>query len=112
MAVFEKVIYISHPQQNKEKNKKDIEEIIIELSKKYDKYLFLSPVHAFGFLYDIVDYYNGLDMCLSLLNIADEMWVYGDYQSSIGCNFEIQYCEEHSIPYLIKANNIERGDNS
>lgn len=111
MFTFEKVVYISHPQQNKEENKKDIEEIIIKLTQKYDKYLFLSPVHAFGFLYDIVDYYQGLNMCISLLNISDEMWVYGDYQNSIGCNFEIQYCKEHGISYSIKTGHTEGGDN-
>lgn len=49
-------------------------------------------------------------MCISLLNISDEMWVYGDYQNSIGCNFEIQYCKEHGIPYLIKTNSMRGGD--
>ncbi len=50
-------------------------------------------------------------MCISLLNISDEMWVYGDYQNSIGCNFEIQYCKEHGISYSIKAGHTEGGDN-
>lgn len=50
-------------------------------------------------------------MCISLLNISDEMWVYGDYQNSIGCNFEIQYCKERGISYSIKAGHTEGGDN-
>ena len=106
MCMFEKVIYISHPFQNKTENKDKIEDIIKTLTVKYPKYLFLSPVHSFGYLYNTVDYQIGIDYCLWLLGKADEMWVFGDYKNSRGCLIEIKCAEESGIPYFIK----ERGD--
>ena len=105
MRSFEKVIYISHPFQNKTENKDKIEDIIKTLTVKYPKYLFLSPVHSFGYLYNTVDYQIGIDYCLWLLGKADEMWVFGDYQNSRGCMIEIKYAEECEMPWYVKEIN-------
>ena len=103
---FAKTIYISHPYQNKKSNKKKVEKIIRGLTKTFPNYLFISPIHAFGFLYTDVPYSKGLDMSLSLLDNTDEMWVYGKYQESKGCRSEIAYCKEYNIPYQINDENI------
>jgi hypothetical protein len=53
-------------------------------------------------MYDDFSYKRGLDMCLDLLNMCDEMQVYGDWEHSQGCKAEIAYCLEKEIPYEIK----------
>lgn len=95
--MFEKKIYVSHPFQNKKENVDDIENIIKKLVIEYPNYLFLSPVHTFGFLYEAVSYEQGLNYCLDLLDDCDECWVYGNYISSTGCNVEIEYCKQVGI---------------
>lgn len=99
---YEKIIYVSHPYQGKVDNLRKIEDIILHLIKKYPSNLFLSPVHSFGFEYKQLDYQDGLNECLWLLRQADEMWVFGDYQTSKGCNAEIEFCKSNNIPYKIK----------
>lgn len=71
------------------------------LTNEYPNYLFVSPIHTFPFLYESVNYQKGLDMCLWLLEKCDEIWVFGDYQSSVGCMSEIAYCQNYFIPYKI-----------
>lgn len=94
---FKKIIYISHPYGGKENNKKEIEHIVNLLSALLPDYLFLSPVHAFGFQYDVLTYEDGLNKCLWLLDQSNEMWVYGNYWESKGCRAEIAYCEKKKI---------------
>lgn len=102
-SAYKSIIYISHPYQGKYRNIKAIEKIIKSLRKEYPNYLFISPVHSFGWLYNETEYQEGLDMTLFLLETcADEMWVFGeDWQKSRGVKSEIEYCEEHNIPYKI-----------
>lgn len=95
---YENIIYISHPYGGKPENMDKISEIITKLQKTYPTYLFISPVHAFGYLYSEVDYQKGLNMTLFLLDqLADEMWIFGNYKNSKGCMAEIEYCKEHKI---------------
>lgn len=96
---YESIIYISHPYNGNEYNERMIKEIIVGLYKKYPNYLFISPVHAFDFLYKEVPYKQGIQMCLWLLEKCDEMWVFGDWANSKGCNMEIEYCKKYNIPY-------------
>ena len=100
---YKSIVYISHPFQNRLKNLKEIEDIIKILYKLYPDYLFISPVHAFGFLYNSITYEQGLYMTLFLLETcADEMWVFGeDWRNSTGVKAEIEYCKKRNIPYYI-----------
>lgn len=98
---YENIVYISHPYGGDKNNLEIVSDLIRLLQEKYPTYLFLSPVNAFSFLYDTVSYKDGLNMCLWLLDNADEMWVFGDYQNSTGCNAEIAYCQNHLIPYRL-----------
>lgn len=104
---YNKVIYISHPFGGEQKNIEDIERIILSLIKDLPDYLFLSPCHAFGYQYKELDYEQGLSECIWLLDQADEMWVFGDWENSKGCFAEIDYCETMHIPYHIFKNKEE-----
>ncbi len=100
VETYEKVIYISHPFQGKQENLDSIQAIILDLLKQYPTYLFISPVHAFGFEYKELDYQRGLNECLWLMLKADEVWVYGDYENSTGCQREIELCKVLNIPVI------------
>ena len=98
---YKSIVYISHPFQNNPENVKEIEDIIKGLRRLFSDYLFISPVHAFGFLYNSTTYEQGLYMTLFLLETcADEMWVFGeDWRNSTGVKAEIEYCKKRNIPY-------------
>lgn len=93
-----KLIYISHPYGGDEANANKIANIIRELNQKDCTKTYVSPVHTFGFLYDEVSYDDGLKMCIDLLSVCDEMWVFGEFESSRGCKAEITYCNQQGIP--------------
>lgn len=99
MVEYKTVVYISHPYSGKYENEVAVAEIITKLSKKYPGYLFVSPIHAFSFAYKNVDYDTGMKMCLWLLDRADEMWLFGDWEKSIGCQRERQFCMDFEIPF-------------
>ena len=111
MITYSKIVYISHPYSNKTENKEKIEEIVKELAIKHPNYLFVSPVHCFGYLYNTVDYQTGIDYCLWLLGKCTEMWVFGDYKNSRGCNIEIKIAEESGIPWFAKESENLLGEN-
>lgn len=100
---YDKLIYISHAFGGKEDNLKEIEALIRACKKKYPNYLFFSPCHTFGFLYDETDYIEGLEMCLYLLEYkCDEMWYVADEKSK-GVQAELVACKQFDIPcYEIK----------
>lgn len=97
---YAKTVYISHGYGGKEENKRKLDVIFHRLVQREPQYLFISPVHAFGEVYADTDYVQGLNMCLSLLEHCDEMWVMDkNWRESRGCNVEIEYCRQHRIPY-------------
>ena len=95
-------IYISHPFGGKQENKEHIETIIKQLIYENPQHTYISPVHAFGFLYNEVDYQSGLNWCLDLLDMCDEMLVFGDYNESKGCVAEIKHCLDTKKRFVIK----------
>lgn len=101
MNDIQKIIYLSHNYGGKELNKKHIEAVIKSLVKRYPDYTFLSPVHAFGFLYDYISYEDGMRHCLALLDMCDECWSVDGYNDSKGCVIEQSYCADHRIPTVL-----------
>lgn len=96
---YEEIVYVSHPYGGDPKNVVDAERIVRELVKKNPKNLYISPLNAFGYLYDDTSYEDGLNMCLFLLSKCTKMYLCDGYENSTGCNAEIEYCEKHGIPY-------------
>lgn len=95
------MIYISHPYCGDKANMDEIEGIVKKLAASDKANVYVSPVHCFGFLYEDVPYLHGLGMCIELLSRCDKMLVYGDWQRSVGCKAEIDYCKAHGIPYVL-----------
>lgn len=102
---FTKKIYISHGYGGLEENKRDIEEKVKKLVKEYPNYVFISPVHTFSYLYDVYPYDTGIDICIELLKMCNEMWIIDEnFVNSKGVMVEREYCLSNEIPVkLIKA---------
>lgn len=97
IPVYDKVVYISHAYGGKPENKAEVEELIKTAQKRHPNHLFISPIHAFGYLYDNVTYDAGLDMCLYLMSICEEVWVLGD-EKSTGVKREIKHARTLGLP--------------
>ena len=101
---YKSIIYISHPYGGKKENEEKVKHIIQTLEKECPNYLFISPIHSFSWHYHETDYQKGIEECLWLLEKCDEMWVFGDWKNSQGCNIEVEYCEKYLIPHTIYGN--------
>ena len=90
------LIYCSHKFGGKLENAKDAELKIKKLQLENPSNTYISPIHAFGFMYNAVSYEDGIGMCLDLLNRCDKMIVLSE--KSKGVNIEIGYCISARIP--------------
>lgn len=95
LDIKDKVIYIAHPYGGDGKNKNKVQKIIERLIEEYPHYCFVSPIHCFGFLYDYLEYEEGIHHCLTLLDLCSEIWIFGDSQ---GTRLEREYAEIYNIP--------------
>ena len=93
---MDKIIYVSHKYGSKPENKTAVEKLIKKLVRQYPQYCFVSPIHALGFLYNEMDYDTGMEHCLTLLDVCDEMWICSE--DSKGVELERAYCQRYNIP--------------
>ena len=101
--MIDKVVYVCHEFGVKE-NAEKVARLIELFVNVYPNICFMSLIHTFGYLYDSVDYDTGIEYCLTLLDMCDEMWTFGSKSMSRGCMIEKEYCKKYKIPI------IERGD--
>lgn len=85
-------IYVSHKYGGDPVNKERAERIITELQMNDMENCYLSPIHAFGHLYDKLSYEDGMTLCLDLLETCDRMIVASDI--SRGVQKEIEMAQE------------------
>ena len=92
-----KRVYIIHPFQGKEKNRKKIDQICRAVANM--GFLPVSPVHAFSFLDDNVpgERELALKLCQELVKSCDQAWCFGEWEKSEGCKIEIQAAEEADV---------------
>ena len=104
-----KRVYIIHPFQGKEENRKKIDQICRAVANM--GFLPISPVHAFGFLKDEVPEERelALKLCQELIKGCDQAWVFEGWQKSEGCKIEIQAAEETGVPVVDKRTPAEAG---
>lgn len=98
-----KKIYIAHPYNNNPENKDLAEKYIREFVNENSKVLYLSPIHATGYMYEWYQYEEGIKLCFELLKLCDEIYICGDWQSSRGCRLEYEYALENNIPITFKG---------
>ncbi len=98
--------FISHPfRDNPVANRRKIADICRKIAETQPDVMPVSPVHAFSYLDDAIHRQLAIGYCLELLELCDEVWMYGDWQKSEGCVKEFVHawrlnkpiCEEHDI---------------
>ena len=107
-----KKIYVAHPLRGGTRDINAIYEnhlksdaLMLMLSRKHEneEILFLSPIHAFSFAPPLGRQEWVLGQCRALLELADELWVFGDWQGSEGCRMEIEHARKLGITVLFKG---------
>lgn len=95
-----KTVYVAHPLRgNVTENVKKVTEICQNISEEGIVIPF-SPIHAFGFVDPAGDQTFVFKCCLRLLSLVDELWVFGDWCKSEGCQIEIDYAKQRGIPVI------------
>lgn len=93
------LVYISAPYGGKQENFDKVTVLMKGLMEYSDQFTFISPIHAQSFEdYHETDYEVGLKHCIDILDRCDEMWVFGGYNSSRGCEAEIEFCNKNIKP--------------
>lgn len=87
------LIYCAHKYGGNNENKLRAEILVSGLQKADSKNVYISPIHAFGFMYDSVPYDEGMRLCLSLLDKCDALLVLSD--ESEGVKREIEFAIQH-----------------
>lgn len=103
-----KRIYISHPLRGNassaelllaiKENRKKVSQICMNILHEHSDVLIFSPIHAFSFFLIEETQDLAFAQCKAMLELADELWVYGDWQNSDGCQAEIRYAEILKTP--------------
>ena len=93
------LVYVAHPYGGKERNKRDVENIIRHWAmEQRSDITFISPIHTFGYMYRDVLYETGINMCLELLKKCDYLIVCKNWENSRGCNIEVNFAKSNNIP--------------
>lgn len=97
-----KKVYIAHRYENKEENKLNVEHIMMDLLKFNSRdYAYVSPIHNYGFLYNEMDYMEGIKVCLNLLSTCDILLLCGDdWNKSKGVGYEIDFARKNNIKIM------------
>lgn len=102
-----KKVYIAHPYRGKtgnieeiELNLKNVDKICKDICIKNDDILIFSPLHALSFFTYEDDQDYVLIKCKQMLSLCDELWVFGNWQTSQGCNSEIAHATDMNIPII------------
>lgn len=90
-------VYVAHPFGGKEKNKQSVETLIRKMVKHNPDTLYISPIHATGYLYNDVGYEHGMEYCFELLRDCDELLLCEGWEGSKGCNLEKDFAEKNKI---------------
>ena len=89
-----KKVYIAHPLrgENREKNVQEATRICQKITELFPDVLPVSPIHSFSFLDDCgaEGEKKALELCLAMVKECDEVWFFGRWKSSEGCQAEWQ----------------------
>ena len=115
---MEKIVYIAHPLRGRNPNADTVarnmaqaDAICRHIFMDHPEILPLSPLHAFGFVSPLGPQETVLEQCRRLLNLAHELWVFGDYETSEGCRMEIEYARSLGKTIVFEDGRIEGGSN-
>lgn len=114
-----KKIYVAHPllgDMDRDRpdarvvarNHERVSEICRGIVALHPEVIPISPIHALAF-FDPFERRQTLGICMELLKMADELWVYGDWPRSEGCLLEIKRARELGLPVMFEDGHIEGG---
>ncbi|GHV50313.1 hypothetical protein FACS1894216_02270 [Synergistales bacterium] len=81
-------------------NQNRVDLICRDLAEKRPDIMLLSPIHAFAFYNPFTCEEEALGMALRLLEMADELWVFGSWKESRGCQAEIKRAQKLGLPIV------------
>ena len=99
-----KKVYVAHAFQGKKQNKEAITHICRALVKL--GIMPISPIHVFSFLHDNIksERLKTFEFCEELVETADELWLFGNWERSNGCLIERNVALMEFIPiYVIEG---------
>ena len=109
-------VYIAHPLRGErldiaviERNVARVTEICRRVAEEHPDVLLLSPIHAFDFVSPLGPQDWVMRQCLALLDLADELWVFGDWERSGGCCMEVEHARETGKAILFEDGTVEGG---
>lgn len=91
-----KIVYVAHPYSGLSSNYEKVSDIMNVLCSKFSDKTFISPIHAYGFMYESVDYDKGINLCFKLLDLCDTVLLCGEWEHSKGCNMEKDYALDNN----------------
>lgn len=113
-----KKVYVAHPLRGDTRdiqtifgNISKVDDLLRQLAAKHenDGILFLSPIHAFAFISALGPDEWVLGQCRELLSLADEIWVFGDWEHSEGCRMEVEHAKKLGITVVFEDGRVEGG---
>lgn len=111
-----KRVYIAHPLRGErldiaevERNISRVTELCRHAAEEHPDVLLLSPIHAFDFVSPLGPQDWVMRQCLALLDVADELWVFGDWERSEGCRMEVAHARGTGKLILFEDGTVEGG---
>lgn len=109
-------VYIAHPLRGErldiaevERNISRVTELCRHVAEERSDVLILSPIHAFDFVSPLGPQDWVMRQCLALLDVADELWVFGDWERSEGCRMEVAHARGTGKLILFEDGRVEGG---
>lgn len=99
------MVYIAHPLTsfgNPGLNYQRVTKICQEIVVKYPHIVPISPIHAFKFFPWEGSQERVMECCIKLLLSCEELWLFGQWESSSGCREEIKAAHKACMPILVK----------
>jgi len=94
-----KKVYIAHPLRGDiAENEKRIAGVCRDIVDAQPGILPLSPVLAFDFFNPDTEPVKAMQYCLELLSCCEEVWIYGEWWKSEGCQGELCFAGCRHIP--------------
>lgn len=91
-------VYIAHPFGGKQENVERVQDIITDLIKRNPDVVYISPLHLFGYSYDLVSWEQGMEWCLEVLSSCDAIVFASDeWKLSKGCCMEMDFARDKGI---------------
>ena len=109
-------VYIAHPLRGErldiaevERNISRVTELCRHVAEERSDVLILSPIHAFDFVSPLGPQDWVIRQCLALLDVINELWMFGNWKRSEGCRMEVSHARGTKKLILFEDGRVEGG---